>query len=59
MEMPGLAQPFKEVIKEFFTYFNILSILVALNDMCLTDIFFSGMGGMYKAGHTFTSDSRR
>lgn len=59
MQMPDLAQPFKEVIKELLSDFNIFSIFVALNGLTGTAIFFSGMGGMYKAGHTFTSDSRR
>lgn len=59
MEVPGLAQPLEEVVKELLADFNIFSILVALNESSLTEIFFSGMGGMYKAGHTFTSDSRR
>lgn len=59
MQVPDLAQSLQKVIEKFLSDFNILSVLVALNVVRVTAIFFSGMGGIYKAGHTFTSDSRR
>lgn len=59
VEVFDLAESLQEVIEELLPYLDVLCVFVPLGVVCGTAIFFSGMGGMYSAGHSLTSDSLR
>lgn len=59
VEVFDLAESFQEIIEELFPNLDVFCVFIALYELCGTAIFFSGMGGMYNAGHSLTNDSLR